>query len=294
MRHTAVVQEWRDPARLPLRPVGTGLIFAAVVALWGAYFVPLALRRYDEAGRAASIDRFSSAMRVVAHRSAAEPVEEPVAAAVGGTAGAVPTNEPTAPVDTREAARTAARRRRRTLITLVAATVIVGVLAAIAVVPVWAVAVPVLLDIAWLIACRVQVRHERGISRPRRRLGAARASASKNTGEDEDTVIVTGLLGNDRPLREHVMERVPLDSAELTEDVVDAIPVVTTTGGALWDPVPVTLPTYVGKPRAARTIRTIDFGEADTWTSGHLEGEDTVIPARNGAPDELQRRAVGD
>ena len=29
--------------------------------------------------------------------------------------------------------------------------------------------------------------------------------------------------------------------------------------GALWDPVPITMPTYVSKPLAPRTVRTIDL-----------------------------------
>ncbi|MDP9444079.1 MAG: hypothetical protein M3P83_06915, partial [Actinomycetota bacterium] len=40
-----------------------------------------------------------------------------------------------------------------------------------------------------------------------------------------------------------------------------AVAVETADGGTLWDPVPVTLPTYVSKPRAPRTIRTIDLGQ---------------------------------
>ena len=44
-------------------------------------------------------------------------------------------------------------------------------------------------------------------------------------------------------------------------------------GGSLWDPLPVTLPTYVTKPKARRTVRTIDLGEPGTWTSGtHRRG----------------------
>jgi len=40
----------------------------------------------------------------------------------------------------------------------------------------------------------------------------------------------------------------------------------------LWDPMPVTVPTYVTKPAVARrTVRTIDLGEPGAWTSGHTE-----------------------
>jgi hypothetical protein len=69
--------------------------------------------------------------------------------------------------------------------------------------------------------------------------------------------------------------------------------------GALWDPVPVTLPTYVTKPKARRTVRTIDLGEAGTWTSGRTP-EDAEIAARatdpaaaDGESPKAGQRAVG-
>ena len=40
----------------------------------------------------------------------------------------------------------------------------------------------------------------------------------------------------------------------------------TVDGGSLWDPLPVTLPTYVIKPKARRTVRTIDLSEPGTWS----------------------------
>ena len=70
------------------------------------------------------------------------------------------------------------------------------------------------------------------------------------------------------------------------------VPRLPTTGGALWDPLPVTLPTYVTKPRAGRIVRTIEFGQAGVWTSGHIEGEDTELPKAAEGADE-HRRAVG-
>ena len=48
----------------------------------------------------------------------------------------------------------------------------------------------------------------------------------------------------------------------------------------LWDPMPVTLPTYVTKPAARRTVRTIDLDSTGVWSSG-----------RNDADSELAREA---
>src|SRR5690625_7613215 len=61
-------------------------------------------------------------------------------------------------------ARTAARRRRDVLYCLIAVTAAVVAAAAFALVPWWAVAFPCALDAAGLVACRVQVRAERGES----------------------------------------------------------------------------------------------------------------------------------
>ena len=42
---------------------------------------------------------------------------------------------------------------------------------------------------------------------------------------------------------------------------------------AMWDPVPVTLPTYVSKPVATRSVRTIDLDSTGVWTSGRTEAD---------------------
>ena len=92
------------------------------------------------------------------------------------------------------------------------------------------------------------------------------------------------------------MESTPLESDALDEQLVIAAPSVATTGDLVWDPLPVTVPTYVTKPRAGRTVRTIDFAQPGAWTSGHVEGEDVELPSREqsreAASDDAQRRAA--
>ena len=41
------------------------MIYGGIVVLWLCYLVPLALRRYDNAAKARSVERFSTAMRVL-------------------------------------------------------------------------------------------------------------------------------------------------------------------------------------------------------------------------------------
>ncbi|MCL8253367.1 hypothetical protein AERO_18465, partial [Aeromicrobium fastidiosum] len=43
----------------------SGLIIAFVVVVWAAYFIPLMLRRYDEASKNASVEATGSLSRVV-------------------------------------------------------------------------------------------------------------------------------------------------------------------------------------------------------------------------------------
>jgi hypothetical protein len=74
------------------------------------------------------------------------------------------------------------------------------------------------------------------------------------------------------------------DTVGIPVALLEAVAVQTTDGGTLWDPLPVTLPTYVTKPQARRTVRTIDLGEPGTWTSGHT-AEDTRIAAQAEADD---------
>jgi hypothetical protein len=46
--------------------------------------------------------------------------------------------------------------------------------------------------------------------------------------------------------------------------------------GTLWDPIPITMPTYVSKPLAPRTVRTIDLSGPGVSSSPRLEGPVTA------------------
>jgi hypothetical protein len=263
-----------------------GILFGGVVVLWAAFLVPWALRRYDEAMSERPIDTFSDAVRVLRRPNKVD--EKPVASRRTPDAG-----EPSgayAPVrrPSRAAARAAASRRRRVLLTLLAVLAVVGGLAAFSVVPVWAVIVPVALVVTWLVLCRVQVRSEDSAAWAHRR--AAESGAQRDPADDEVTEpIATAAVFGPHQVDEVVA---PVSEADLAQAASDVVAVDTSDGSSLWDPLPVTLPTYVSKPRAHRSIRTIDLDAPDTWTSGHVEGEQTEMPADN-APTG-HRRAVGD
>lgn len=300
----------------------SGLIVAFVVALWATYFVPLVLRRYDEANKNSALDTEGPMRRVVTSNQTdtSSPAAEPAADHRSPGAPHRP-----APTVTREAARIAARRRRNTLLTLVALLAVVGGVAGFGYLPLWAIAVPAALIIGWLILCRVMVRAERGISQPRAprvreerpaaadvedaeprrsRFAALKGKVGSLTSrvttpgtqerdvDGEETIIVN--VDDIDPDRKHVMEDVPLTQDALDEQLEIAVPSVGVDGQMLWDPLPVTVPTYVTKPRAGRTVRTIDFTQAGTWTSGHVEGENVEFPTRRDEQDHPEtRRAVG-
>lgn len=302
--------------------MGNGLIFAFVVALWAAYFVPLALRRYDEATKAATVEKLSALARVV-RRPITRSEDDSQEAEVLEDSDSRATTDDRAPEVvskaekeesatvqvtprpriTREASRIAAQRRRRTLLTLLAGLAITVGLAVASIVPWWGVAVPVTLIVAWLVACRLMVRSELGLNQKfdaptqRRRLliPGGREKETRGTAADEEvTVVLSGQIEDVEPHRKNVMEVAELEADALEEKLQIAVPVSSQTGEALWDPLPVTLPTYLTKPRAGRTVRTIQLGEPGSWSSGHIEGEDVELPKPASRDDHQVGRAVGE
>ncbi|HUS21164.1 MAG TPA: hypothetical protein VMZ66_04030 [Aeromicrobium sp.] len=302
--------------------MGTGLIVAFVVTVWAAYFVPLALRRYDEAHNHSALEVLTPLSRVIRRapaRNTAEDFEYSGRGADSFAASSADADAQASPSPrlTRAAARLAARRRRRVLLTLLFANVVVGALVEFAIIPLWSVAIPAGLLVAWLVACRIQVRSEYGVSsaaKPQSRTGGARESRVRvpklrmprvrlgrlagYAVEDEDTVtiIVSGQFEDVDPGRKHIMENAPLEADALDEQLVIAVPSAASHGELVWDPLPVTLPTYVTKPRAGRTVRTIDFDAPGVWTSGHVEGEEIELPldSAEGSSSDDQRRAAGE
>ena len=74
-----------------------------------------------------------------------------------------------------------------------------------------------------------------------------------------------------------------------------AVALPTTNGASLWDPLPVTLPTYVGKTVAKRTVRNIAVGEPGTWSSGHATvGGSSAVGSEPLTSGEAARQADAD
>jgi hypothetical protein len=319
----------------------SALIFVALAVAWAVYLIPKALKHHDEVVRSRSVEKFSHTMRVLARREpvdrrnarlvvspirasarppvetkahvrpeqpATAPVTETVSASVTTTvtrevttpvAGPVARTTRPSPAAERASARRAARRRRNVLaLVLLANAVVVGLAAASVITWPW-VAVPAAVLVAWLVACRVSVRVER-------RGRAARAAIEIGLPPlvEEEPDDLTGELPVTPP-----QPRVPAapaapepsessPAADLPAVVTGEVPVV---GG--WDMVPTTLPTYVGKPAAARrTVSTIDLDSTGVWSSGRNDedsalarsAEQSARTAREAEQDDREsRRASG-
>ncbi len=291
----------------------SGIIFVVLAVAWAVYLVPKALQHHDEVARSRSVDRFSTAMRVLARR---EPVDRRNARLVVTPARSadhvvVPSRpQPSVPVR-RAAARAAARRRRRVLSVLLALDLVVAGLAAFAVLPWWAVAVPAALTVAFLVLARVQVR------RQDEQVWSPSAVAARVDEEGQPLPPVRVESSEVAPRR---AIRVEAPYGTVSESDVDrefsadedtvqiayseleavAVPVETVDGDSLWDPLPVTLPTYVHKAKAARTVRTIDLSAPGSWSSGRDEA-DTALVEQTAAAEAAEaeegqdepRKAVG-
>jgi len=251
----------------------SALIFVALAVAWAVYLVPKALKHHEIDRVSRSVESFSDRVRVLARREPVSATRAELVVRRPGTtsAGTVELDEiepvpevveaaapaPLTPVQVRARKRAAARaaqRRRRVLGTILLANLIVVGLAVAGVID-WAwEAVPATLLAAWLVACRLMVRKERA-------LRAAPIRKRRTTLADE-------------ALAEEAVDNTDEIPAVLADVVDEPVP-----GG--WDPVPVTLPTYVAKAAAGRTVRTIDLDSTGVWSSG-----------RNEADSELAREAA--
>lgn len=262
-------------------------IFLAVVVAWAVYLIPKALSHHEEAVRSRSIDRFSDTMRVLARR---EPVNSRNARLVlqpgrAATSTQVSTKGPgLSPAQQRarrEAARRATKRRRNVLLVLLLATLTVAGFAAANLISWGYLAIPAVLVVAWLVTCRVMVKGERTVAAP------ARVEAPAE--EPAETV---------DPRHPESFE-VSRNDDGFDEVAPSATTAVTAADPRLWDPLPMTLPTYVDAPAARRTVRTIDLDSTGVWSSGRSEvdsalareAEESERAARDAAAD--RGRATG-
>jgi hypothetical protein len=226
----------------------TGLIFSAIAIAWLAYLVPHFARRSDAepVDETDPASRFSDSMRIL--RRGTAPLLDQDLAPIESYEVSTPLTRRVAVADLHRLERVAAQRRRRVLVVLLLALMAVAGVYVAGLVPLWAVAIPGGLVFAFVVVARLSVRAMR------RSMDARYETIC--SGSPEATVFLS---------------RTGAAAAAAARTGGPSAPTVKP--GALWDPVPITMPTYVSKPLAPRTVRTID-----------LSGPDVTATARNPIP----------
>lgn len=275
------------------------MIFVALAVAWAVYLIPKALRHHDEVARSRSVDRFSNTMRVLARREPSgantsrlvvQPGRGRVPASVT-VKGADPSTREQLAVR-RESARVATGRRRRVLGIVASANVLVAALAIVGIFGwVWQ-AIPAGLLVAWLVACRLMVKQE--IAADTVLLSTSATGAE----ETDDAEIGDAEIGEEFPESYDVAR-----NEQGFDEVADSADTATfpAVDPDLWDPVPVTLPTYVNKATATRrSVRTINLGDEKVWTSGRTEefaalareADAAVVAEREGRLEAGEERCI--
>jgi hypothetical protein len=281
----------------------SGIIFVVLAVGWAGYLIPKALKHHDDLAMSRPVDTFSDSVRVVG--ASAKPARRPaVSTSAAATDSAAPgpvLPVPPAPVAatrpapphtiSRDAARRAARRRRRVLLVLLLALVAVAVTSYLAYTPWWSTAVPGVLVLAFLVVARLTVRAQQ--------VRRAAPDQTLRTGPAEAVEPVAASHATAPAEVEPDLGREDTQGFS-REELAEAVAAPVLEEGGLWDPLPVTLPTYVTKPRARRTVRTIEI--TGMTSSGHdpadtelaRSAEEAAKAETETAGDEAeQRKAAG-
>ena len=272
----------------------SALIFVALAVAWAVYLIPKALTQHEDSAASRSIDGFSNRLRVLARR---EPVDATTARLVVRGAkpeqdAAVTVSVEVAPVAAsaplsrarvearRAGAARAARRRLRVVCAILLGIVVVGVLAVVGAISPAYTLIPVGVLGVWLVACRLMVRSERASD-----VGALRRPVVTDPG-------ALPVADEDPATEEIAVVHVEADLVVPTTQAEPAAAEEAPRAGG-WDPVPVTLPTYVGKePAARRTVRTIDLDSTGVWTSGPLAADSEIAREADQAERTAKERAA--
>lgn len=229
------------------------MIFAAIAIAWLAYLVPHFVRRRDDelvGDEVDAADRFAESARTVRHGTA--PLLNQDLTPIAAYEVSTPLTRRAAVRDLRRLEQVAAGRRRRVLLVLLALVSVTVAVCAGGLAPWWLLAVPGGLLLTFVVVARISVRAMR------RDLDARYRDLRR--GGDESTVLLSR-----KDLGQAAPSATPAPAAKAT--------------GALWDPVPITMPTYVSKPLAPRTVRTIDLSGPGVSPSSRPVTADAPVAA---------------
>jgi hypothetical protein len=281
------------------RLVPDGLLYLVLVVVWAFVLIPMWLRKHDEANESRSVDRFSRALSSLSGRrdrkgkSSGSGAWQWARAVVmpGRPAGAqdvqvsvacasAPPDEPRqrparadraqrssqAPEVPLSPAARAARRRRWVLLGLLLVTTAVLVAGLLHRLPRWAVAVPALVTVLFLVSARRQVARREQMRRRRiQRASLSEVAREATAGRTVSTRARRGVRATSaRP------EPVVAPGIDLAE-AADSAPAAAAVGDERgWAAVPTTLPTYVTAPAATRVPRNIDRETPGSWSGAAM------------------------
>jgi hypothetical protein len=174
------------------------------------------------------------------------------------------------------------------LVGLLIGTVVVAVAATLGFLPMWSLTVPIAMVAGFLVIARRQVRRmsdsywvesQTAVPGPSNviRYGSTRVEATHGA-----MTRGAAISPDDEPTVPLDADDLKVSVAALNQERSVAVPLPTADGGSLWDPLPIMLPTYVDKPVAQRTIRTIELGDPATAPPGRA-AEPTQPAARANA-----------
>ncbi|HSN42463.1 MAG TPA: hypothetical protein VLR88_00230 [Propionibacteriaceae bacterium] len=211
----------------------TGLIFGAIALGWLAYLIPwfvTSKRDAEPVDDVVPLDRLSTSMTII--RRGTDPLTDEPDPDLELT---TPFTRSAAMREIRRANRLAVTRRRRLMVSLVLITVVLAIVPLMTTrLPWWSFLVTLAMTVVSQGICRYSVVTLRRTLDERVRLVTA--------GWENETMCL------DLPIEVRSSDEL---SIELSAPVAMA--------GSLWDPIPVTTPTYVSKPLVPRTVRTIDL-----------------------------------
>jgi hypothetical protein len=276
--------------------VGSGLIYAVIIGMWAAYFIPRWLRRHEELSEARSVEKFDQAMRILSRKEATpdqryvvmppRPGQPPRAAsAVRRRGSSADGRRPSRSADVRRPSRSVAVRRRRVLAGLLLTTLVVGVATPLTPMPWWSPLVGLGALLAFLVHLRRQARTSRDVSRARAAVRKRARSRLVRFEAVERLRTVRRELAEERADEERRWREAEEAERRLREEEERA----RVAAEAGWNPVPVPLPTYVSKPVVPRRGPTIDLTNPGVWTAAQAEpaaqaeqatGEPATTPPR--------------
>jgi hypothetical protein len=241
----------------------SAVILAVIVVMWAVVLVPMWLRRHDAATESRSVDRFSTAMRVLSRRSSASADRRYVLMpkresrtevhVSGAAAPRRPASRPaTLAPPARPSARPAGRpslavRRRRVLVAIGGVTLLTFILLLAGVIS-WPFQFVVdLVLVAFVVHLRTQAKRSAAVARQRRRAAAVPAPAA--AARPRYLPMAAGVVAAETaPVV--ATDEVPGASWFDVEPAEQPAATGTDAADGAWEPVPVPPPTYTMKPKA--------------------------------------------